>query len=55
MSKQYCVGLIAKVNRHAHAWHAFVKFCKRLRLRSVLIRQFLTCCNLSDIDQLVSE
>ncbi len=34
MSKQYFVELmIAKVNRHAHACHAFVKFCKRLRLQ----------------------
>ncbi len=54
MSKQYFVKLIAKVNRHAHAWSAFVKFCKRVGLQSALIRKLLTCYNLTDIDQLLS-
>ncbi len=42
MSKQYFVKLMAKVNRHAHAWPAFVKFCKRVRLQRALIRKLLT-------------
>ena len=39
MSKQYFVKLIKKVNRRAHAWPAFVKFCKKVRLQSALIRK----------------
>ncbi len=54
MSKQYFVELMAKVNRHAHAWPAFVKFCKRLRLQRALIEKFLTCCNLTNFDQPIS-
>ena len=58
MSKQYFVELITKVNRHAHACLAFVKFCKRVRLLRFCNRalniKLLTCYNLTDIDQLVS-
>ena len=53
MSQQYFVKLIAKVNRHAHAWPAFVKFCKGVRLQRALIRKSLTCY-LTDIDLLSS-
>ena len=50
MSKQYFVELIAKVNRHSHAWPAFVKFSKRVRQQRALIRKLLTCY-LTDISR----
>ena len=54
-SEQTVLCLIdRKVNRHEHAWPAFVQFCKRVRLQRALIRNLLTCYNLTDIDQLVS-
>ncbi len=53
MSKQYFVKLIAMVNRRAHAWPAFEKFCKKARLQHALIRKLLACY-LTGIDQLVS-
>ena len=47
MRKLYFVKPMAKVNRHAHAWPAFVKFCKRVTLQRALIRKLLTCYNLA--------
>ncbi len=42
MNKQCVVELIEEVNRDAHAWPAFVKFCKRLRLQRASVRKLLT-------------